>query len=315
MIATLRNAAPIAPLALALGALGASGLGAAERAPSAVTLDGEPVPEVLLRGYRGHAMPSEDVCPPHSDAFVREQVVRRLLLVREGEARGLELDDGDRARLDGYLDELAALPEGDDGYRARTEYLALQTRAGAHLSQMVGMPTHEEAIEAYRRLIRTRHPDFVDVPLVRRTTLELETDDEARRAESMIAEGVPVEEIAERLDLYLAPGEADRWITLDRMKYYEGDGEGVETGAWLGPFENRFHRAWEFVHERRTLSRLRPNLNVDNTDRYALREARFHLLAERQDALVHGLRDAAEVRVDGEPVARPESFEDCPDRP
>ena len=305
------RAARLARVASALGPILASP-GAIAAGQTGVAVDGAPVPAALFRGHEIRGMAPEDVCPPISDAFVRESVVSDWLVAREGGARGLELPTWREEDIEEYRAELDALPTGNVDERARIEATMLYVRAREHVSGLVREVSHQDVLDGYRRFIRARDPRFVDVPVVRRTTVQLLNDDQALRAEPLLHDGMPAEDVAARLGLLLIPGESERWIPVGEMRYYEGDASDVETGAWLGPFRRGAIRTYLYIDERKTLSRIRPNQELDGKEAYARSKVRTILQDEREARLRESLRAAATVTVNGARVDPPSEFPACP---
>lgn len=278
-----------------------------------VTVNGQTIRPILFKGYAIHFMLKQDICPPLSDASIRDTVVDWHLLVQEGKRLNITRSQRDIDTENEYIEELASMPaDAPEKTRAKAEILRLHFAVSGYMSAMKKDIVEQEIIAEYERLVAWKNPRLVDVVVVLRTELDLESEGDVKEAKKLLAAGQSFDKVAQQLDPdYMGSLQEKEWMTLDRMRGYKGNGSDFETGDVIGPYKSRFY--WTLIHirEKKVLSRIRPVYRINYTDSYAKREVELKLIGEQRDQIFGSIRRKADVREDGVKVNVPKKYPKC----
>lgn len=274
-----------------------------------VTINGEPVPGILFKGYSNHSLSSETRCPPTSDTYVRDIIVRRALIIREAEKRGLDIAESSMDKIAEYTREIEYLgPDGDITARAKAELLKQYYIYSGYIDYFPAMPTHNAVLNEYKRAIKAKDPRFTNVTLVRYTPLSFTSEKDATEAVKQLQAGSSLREVTESFaEDYHSFHYADFWTPIYDVDQYSDDGNALISGTAISLGT---HKALYF-NEVKHRSRLRPFTNLRNRDNYVYDEIKWDLQRQLQQDRDRALWKAANVREDGESIEMAENYPAC----
>ena len=275
-----------------------------------ITIDGQTIPPILFKGYSVHAMTKESRCPPTSDSYIRDRVIRRALVVLAAREQGLKVPEREQANIDKFKQKLEYLgPDGDGNAIASAEHLRHFYEYSAYISHFPARATHEDILSEYKRLIKAKDPRFTDVVLVRHTPLEFVSEDDARQAVKLLESGTSIDKVTTTFDeeffqLHIHP----EWYPIYDVDGYTGDGRDLKTGSAVSIGGARII----YFNEVKFRTRIRPFTRLKHFDNWVYDRVKSDVLTIRQRERDLALWQAADVREDGEPIAMLEHYPSCP---
>jgi len=282
-----------------------------------VTIDGTLIPELQYQAYVDRNIWQDElICPPLSDAFIRDQVIGVWLRHLEAQATGMLTD-----QIKSAQEELAAERASNTGLDelGKASYDLQEKNILSYALKRANQveTTPSRLVDHYQYLIKTGNTGLVNVPLIRRRELSLWSPDQVETAKQMLAEGSTIQLIADKLDrssdnLY----QADDWFALDSLDYSLGDSSSIEPGKIYGPLEGGYDPVLVFVEELKVVSRIRPGSSINMDWKYAISYAEKNLRFAEQyglsDAKLDELWAKYPVMLDGKPLAKAAAYATCP---
>lgn len=281
-----------------------------------VTIDGEEIPEVLYTAFANrHMLDNSMICPPVSDAFMRDSVIAIWL-------RDLDMRKRDMLtpEIRKSLREIRKISE-----RNRESLPDVAAGADLWLKEIVSDAmrdetkqaiTPERVAEHYQRLVDQKDPRLVDVILIKQRTLPLWSAEEIKIATDMIADGKGISEISEVAgDKDFNVPLRDEWINLEFFIYAPEDLNELKPGALLGPIE-LFNRSLLIsILDVKKIPQLLPgtrvNLDSDFVMNYAEKSLKFQDNFGLDDEVTNELWSKYSVMLDGKPLDKPTSYPTC----
>ncbi|MFK8081684.1 MAG: hypothetical protein AB8B97_15470 [Granulosicoccus sp.] len=274
-----------------------------------VTINDEVVPAIVFKGFTQHNMLKKDVCPPTSNAYIRDAIIRRALIIAKGQELGLTIDERSKNNVDEFAQTLEYLgPDGNPREIAKAEVLRHMHRYIGFLDHFPAPVRHEEILAEYKRLIKAGDSRFTNVVVVRFTPLEFRSVKDAEAAIEALNAGEPVKEVTDRFpEGFYGFHRSPQWIPIYDVDDYEGDGSELTTGTAIsiGGVDVIYFDEVKFR------SRLRPFTEYRNSDSYVYKEVKWDLLKIKQRERDRALWEAADVREDGMPIVMSSDYPKC----
>lgn len=285
---------------------------------AAVTIEGKPVPALHFEVFAEHYLESADefLCPPVSDALLRDQVINFWLydLAMRSSA---DLSDQTRAEVKRVEDKLATLKESYSKQHAALELRVMFTHSRAFRNLNPAPRISSRLIvDHYQRMVEQNHPKITNVDLVKRRELYLHNQSAIDTVTEMLQAGKDIQQIADAID---RPDQsrflADEWYALDTLDY-ELDATAVAPGSIVGPIKREFDSVVVYIADKKTVSRIRPSTRINANWKYAISVAESDLYLQSRlgtnDEWLEKLWARYSVQLDGEPLEKATSYPSCP---
>jgi hypothetical protein len=255
------------------------------------------------------------ICPPVSDALVRDQLINSVL-------RSLELKKTDsaseetRAALKALTEQFEGNSNPSPEVRVAYEVNSVM-RAARDLEPKIPWEFETSlVVDHYRDLVAQGSPLLVDVVLIKRRELDLWNHREVETATEMVEAGNSIGEIATAIDRSDdREYQADEWHALHSLGYKLGEPSDLQPDTMIGPIEGRYDPVVVYLEDIKTVSRLRPSARVNSDWTYALSVAKDDLRKQMQygikDSKLTELWNKYTVLLDGKRLQRPDRYPDC----
>lgn len=296
-----------------------------------VTVDGEAIAQKYFALYANRFIRDQKfICPPHSDAFVRDQVIN--LLVREKEYRLTrpEPDPAVLARIKKQEQQLANTDSRNAEEYLLNELYVLREITSGMRSLNYKKTTDAEIIARYQTMIKNKQPALTDVVVVRRYVLKFFSENDANRVQDFLDSGgsfsklisVDADIQAKFQDTDILDNlnkdkyQTDIWYAVNDLKHYEGDGLELKAGDVLGPYRSDYDVQFLYIEEQKTLSRIRPSQTMSGVKFYAREQAKAAILNDTIYGValpdLDQLWNKHAVKLNGEPLAYATEYPACP---
>ncbi len=285
---------------------------AAFEAIGEITVNGEIIRPVLFEGYQQHNMTDNQTCPPLSDSYLKDQIIRRALVVFDARKRSLPIRESSKKWMQKQSDELARQgPNGNKKAINKAEALLFEYEYSGYLNHYAVEVSHEEILAEYKRLIELKDPRFTDVVIVRRTRLEFNSIEDTDKAEELLRNGSTLNEVADAItDEHFHSHLSSQWAPaygISGYLGYSGDGRDLETGSVLRTADHGLL----YFNEVKFRPRLRPFTKYRNSKDYVYKEVRLDLLKVGQRARDLAMWNSAEVLENGLPLKMSNHYPSC----
>lgn len=276
-----------------------------------ITIHGEVIPETLFKGYSIHRLTDETRCPPISDVYVRNQVIRLALVIAEGKRRKITISENMQKQIKKREREIESLgPNADIDERAVAEIIRFLTLTGAYNPSFSTRPKRADVVEEYERLIKNKDPRFTDMVIVRHITFEFYNKDNTVIAKMLLEQGSSPEEIDEKfINGYVATHKNLDWYLITNVKNeYTGDGKEIQPGSIVQTSDNIFI----YFTDVKYLSKVELFDEYQNNDNYVYNQISYDLEAISEKEFDLKLWEMADVREDGKPISLTYDYASCP---
>lgn len=282
-----------------------------------VEIEGLEFPQEYFESYANQYFFNERlVCPPVSDALIRDQLINSVLRSLEVENTNSASEET-KAALKKLTDNFESDSNPAPEVRVEFEIKSIVTTASELKPRLSRKIATSLIVDHYQELVAQRFPLLVDVVLIKRRELELWNNREVDTATKMVLAGNNITEIATAIDrpehnLY----QADEWYALNSLGYKLGEPSDLQPGALIGPIDGKYDPVVVYLEDKKTVSRLRPNVRVNSKWEYALSVAEEDLWNQMKigmkDKKLKELWSKYTVLLDGKPLQRPGRYPDCP---
>lgn len=275
-----------------------------------VTVDDELLDDALF-AQRTIRLSARRICPPVSDDRIREHVVMLHLLVREGNRLGLKIVGADALGEEDALTALERIPtNATPQRRAQLEFDLLKQRGTSYRTLLIGEIGDDEITARYPRAIEQKHPELVNVVLLRYTMHNFGTEEARTLALRELEDGNTYEQLVAAnkfgdFDEY----DDEEWRFLERWVQIEPVIGTLAPGDIA--VSTNFRASVLHVTDTKVLSRIRPHQRINGDELHAWRTVLHIISRERQQALETRLRQDAVVREDGIRVFARENYPEC----
>jgi len=278
----------------------------------AITVNGETIDPDLFIAWAEEKLYASIVCPPVSDPFVRDQVLKRVLGIAEAERRNLTRH---QSALDKIQKQQAIV---DKGFKSEKKLRAakldlLFRQYGAYESQLMPYIDYPGVEAEYKLAIEEKHPKFVDVDVIRFYKVLMVRGTEMGDAVfNALQDDEPVEEVIQKYKLATTEVDisktehnaqldfpTDQWFEVHHSYQLKRKAEPLNAGDTVGPYNFGPYAVYEKVIEKRTypvleLGKQYPGIDWDLENRLRL------LAGSRQRiAFVGQIFDEADIKEDG----------------
>lgn len=283
-----------------------------------VTVNGKLVDPDLFRGLVEKYPSSYEACPPVSDPYLRDHVLKKILVINEGKRLKLKVFPYREKEMQKLNTRIANGSLNDRKIRIAKAEL-LDHEYTNYQYQLMPEPDEAALKAAYERALAEKNPRFVNVVLFRLYQLAmvrgtemgdvvyqaLENGESAEKLIRWHSISTENDEVFKGAILLETP---DKWLKLPHYHRFSKNWESVTVGDSDGPRNSTIYNRdavattyamYSEIIEKRVIPKVEPETDYPGLDFDVSKEIRRLAIRDQRIEVIGRLFEQADIRVDG----------------